>query len=331
MPAVGKITTERTGDELAIGRAIMALPLADLYFALPTERCTPVALTPAQEEGCPVIMETKGVEGTKLDMLIMPNGGKTIEDVVDADPAHFATVFKKIMIHLLEGGIIYQNAGYVHNDIHPGNVLVDQFDVARYIDFGLAFKPATITSWTDAKLGRTFRPKYVWTAPEIHALRIGRLPFDTAIAELRKHREYQLIERWCHSDLSVDAQKVVGRTGTSEAELTAFLKENGKKIDAWRLGLIIVAMWDELLKWPGFVSTAVYKEREAGSLWAVMKGLVKFDPIERLSLEAALAQLNPPKPKVDAAVNQRVDAAANQRVDATANQRVDAAANPVKA
>jgi len=293
LPAVGKITIEKTDDELRIGKAIMSLPLADLYFALPTESCEPAPLPAAVTKDCGVMKEHPSA---KLTMMIMPDGGKTIDEFMH-DPARCMKYLKPILIHLLEGGIIYQNAGYVHNDIHPGNVLVDKLNVARYIDFGLGFRIADVKRWSDANLGRTFKSKYLWTAPEIHALRMrpSGYEIEKGIAELREHTEYRLIETMFGTNALADLEAVVNRTGQSEAEQANFLKEYGKKIDCWRIGLLMISIWREMLHVTPFTFklSEVYKDQGVRD---VMKGLTMFDPKDRWSFKHALRHLAPKSP-----------------------------------
>lgn len=293
LPAVGKITIENTDDELHIGQALMGLPLADLYFALPTDECEPAQLPRAVTKDCPVITENPSA---KLNMLIMPDGGKTMDDYM-TDPERCMTNMKKILIHLLEGGIIYQDAGYVHNDIHPGNILVDKFNIARYIDFGLGFKIAEVKRWSDANLGRTFKAKYLWTAPEIHALRMIPSGYDLrkGVAELREHDEYRAIERWFVTDAETDLQRVVERTGQSDEALGTFLREHGKKIDCWRIGLLMLSLWREMLHVAPiqFKLSEVYKDKAVRD---VIRGLTRFDPVDRWSFTHALRHLSPASP-----------------------------------
>jgi len=295
LPTVGKITSEDATEELEIGTAIMSLPLASSYFALPSAGCRPqLPIVDPEAKGCRV-MTTAG-EGTKFSMLIMPLAGQQLIKYA-LDLQRLATNYRRIFIHLLEGGVIYQNAGYVHNDIHMGNVLVDDAGVARYIDFGLAFKIDDVKVWDDSNLGTRFRPKYVWQAPEVHAWRmvINGMRLVDGVRQLKEiNPEYSMLEHQfpkrkpaitALADLLTTSKEVATKDGG------AFIHTYGKRFDSWRIGLCMWFLWNDMLQWSAFVQTPLYAEREL--MRAVLGGLTEFDPRTRLTMEAALQLLDP--------------------------------------
>ena len=292
---MGKITSEDDSDELAIGKAIMALPLAGQYFALPSAGCRPqMPIIDPEAKGCRVITESG--EGTKFSMLIMPDGGQQLLKY-GLDLQRLAANFKRIFIHLLEGAVIYHKAGYVHNDIHMGNILMDDAGVARYIDFGLAFRMADVKRWDDANLGTRFRPKYVWQAPEIHAWRmvLNGVRLADGVRQLKEiNPEYGKLEHQyptrknavtALADLLTSSKEVARRDGVE------FIRKYGTRFDAWRIGLCMWFLWEDLLAWNPFVQTAIYREREL--IRRALGGLTDFDPRKRLTVGAALAVLDP--------------------------------------
>ena len=293
--AVGKVTSEDASSELAIGQAIMALPLASQYFALPSAGCRPqMPIVDPDAQGCRVITESG--EGTKFSLLIMPGGGQPLIKY-GSEMTRMAANYRRIFVHLLEGGCIYQNAGYVHNDIHMANVLVDDKDVARYIDFGLSFKLGDVKIWEDANLGTRFRPRYIWQAPEVHAWRmvLNGVRVVDGVRQLQEiNPEYKKLEHQYPSrkpalqalaDLLTTSRFVAARDGGG------FVREYGKRFDSWRIGLCMWFLWDDMLAWPAFMNTPLYKEREI--IRKVLGGLTDFDPRTRLTMQAALLMLEP--------------------------------------
>ena len=295
LPAVGKITTEDDGEELGIGKEIMALPLASQYFALPSKSCTPqMPIMDPDAQGCSIINESR--EGTKYSMLIMPAAGQQLIKY-GLNLVRLATNYKRIFIHLLEGAIIYQSAGYVHNDIHMGNILVDDVGVARYIDFGIAFHLADVKEWEDANLSTRFRPKFVWQAPEIHAWRmmLNRVRIADGVAQLKEmNPEYSSLEHQFPTRMSA-VDSLTDLLATSKAVATkdggAFLRAYGNRIDSWRLGLCMWFLWTDMLKQSSFVQTPLYGEREL--VRKVLGGLTDFDPRTRWGMKEALRLLDP--------------------------------------
>jgi hypothetical protein len=295
LPAVGKVTSEDASAELAIGKAIMALPMASAYFALPSAGCRPaLPIADPDIKDCRVMSESG--EGTKFSMLIMPDAGQQLIKY-GLNMQRLAANYKRIFVHLLEGAIIYQNAGYVHNDIHMGNILVDDGGVARYIDYGLAFNIQSVKVWEDANLGVRFKPKYIWQAPEIHAWRmmLNNVRLDEGVRQLKEiNPEYAKMEHQYPTrkslvgaidDLFTKSPLFAGRDGG------AMVRKYGKRFDCWRLGLCMWFLWDDLLHWSSLKETGLYAEREL--IRKVLGGMTDFDVDTRMTMVEALRLLDP--------------------------------------
>jgi len=295
LPAVGKLTVEESDAELAVGREIMRLPLAAQYFALPTVGCrpaTPVRDSDAQD--CKVL--TAAGTKTKLSMLLMPAAGEQLLAKAE-DLQWLAQNFKRTFVHLLEGMLIYQGAGWTHNDIHMGNVLVDERGVARYIDFGLAFRPADVARWEDSQLSRTFRPKSYWQAPEVHCwrMRLAGLRLEDGIAELKRNiPELERIEHQMPRPRMEETMSAFFREDRTVAgrDDVGFLRTYGARFDWWRIGLCFWMLWNDLLRWPPFAEEPLYK-RERDVVRRVLAGMTQFDPRVRMGPLEALKLLDP--------------------------------------
>jgi hypothetical protein len=293
-PAVGKITDEDTREELHIGKIIMALPLSRQYFALPTVGCVPAdRYEDPDSRKCSVI--TEAGNATRLSMLIMPDAGKQLSKWGD-DLPRMAENYKRMMIHLLEGMLIYQQAGYVHNDVHMGNILVDEYNVGRYIDFGLAFRPNDVTTWSDANLGRKFNSNHMLQAPEIHAWRmyLNGIRLSDGLKQIRTaHHDYDRLAAQYPARKTVErslAELLLSQYVEKE-DIGGFMRSHGYGIDCWRLGLCFWWMWDDLLEWPGFRNTRLWGDRN--TIRQVLAGLTDFDYSTRMSAKKALTLLDP--------------------------------------
>jgi hypothetical protein len=296
MPAVGKVTEEDMSAEIGIGKELMRLPLARNYFAVPVVGCRPAMPIDDKDAGkCDVLREA-GPFGS-FSMAVMPDGGKELRYWalrLDRLADHFESIF----VHLLEGMLLYHKAGIVHNDIHMGNIVMDERGTARYIDFGLAFRPASVRRWEDTEMGKTFKPKYVWQAPEIHAARLfmNRIRLTDGSRKLREiSEEYGDLERNFPSRKSLETAiaDFLRKTDMSDAGLGTYLRENGMCLDWWRLGLCMWMLWMDLCKGlSGFRSSRLYRERRE-TLLQVIGGMTEFDPYERMSAADALRRLRP--------------------------------------
>jgi hypothetical protein len=298
LPAVGKVTTEDITGELKIGRAIMGLPLAAQYFALPSVGCIVNREDVHQDPDaskCDILnKESRFV--SKFPMLVMPAAGKTM-DRWSSNMERAATYFERILKHLLEGMIIYQNAGYIHNDIHMGNILVDDISVARYIDFGLAFRLADIRTWADTGMGTRFKPKYVWKPPEVHAwaMMMNGVRLADGVRQLKGiNPEYERLEMQFPSRKSAldSLTEFMERSSTvAKRDSGAFIQTYAKRFDSWRIGLCMWMIWDDLLRWPGFRATPLWNRRDL--IRRVLGGLTDFFVPTRFTAEEALRILDP--------------------------------------
>lgn len=298
LPAVGKVTVEDVGDELSVGRAIMALPLAKQYFALPTESCKPRdPVTNVNVRKCELLTEEEDDSKPRtLSMLIMPQAGQQLLKW-SADLPRLASHYRRLFIHLLEGMVIYQRAGYVHNDIHMGNVLVDDAGVARYIDFGLAFKLSDVRRWEDANLGTRFKPKYVWQAPEVHLWRmlLNGVRVRDGVRQLKDiNAEFEQLEHRfpTRTPLETALENFANSSDSvGRRDGGAFVQAYGKRFDSWRIGLLMWMLWTDLLAWSEFRRTELWTQQE--TIRRVLNGLTQFDPRARMTAEQALEVLDP--------------------------------------
>ncbi len=298
LPAVGKVTVEDPKEEVAVGRAIMALPMAKQYFALPTETCKPAfPIADEQAERCMFLDDEESeVKPADLAMMVLPMAGQTLLKW-SIDRPRLAANYRRLFVHLLEGMVIYQQAGYVHNDIHQDNILVDGAGVARYIDFGLAFKIAEVRTWRDANLGIRFKPKYVWQAPEVHLWRMlqNGVRVTDGVAQLKAiNPEYGQMEQLLPSrKTALVALTDLANTSSSirRKDGGAYVRAYGKRFDAWRIGLCMWMLWVDLLVWSDINKTPLWGQRD--EIRRVLNGLTQFDPRDRITAAQALAELDP--------------------------------------
>lgn len=293
-PAVGKITDEDIGDELSIGRAIMSLPLARQYFALPSVGCIPVdRYEDPDSRSCGVI--TEAGKATRLSMLIMPEAGTQLAKWAE-DLPRLAANYARMFVHLLEGMLIYQKAGYVHNDVHMGNILLDDDNVARYIDFGLAFRTTEVTKWSDINMSRSFNPKHILQAPEIHAWRmyLSGVRLADGLKQIRTaSTDYNKIAAQYPARKTADRAfaEFLQTTYVDKEDVSGFMRRYGFGIDHWRIGLCFWWLWDDLLAWSGFRATPLWGHRD--KIRQVLSGMTDFDYKTRMTAKQALAILDP--------------------------------------
>jgi serine/threonine protein kinase len=300
-PVFSKVTTDDA--EVVLGRKIMALPLAANYFALPTQSCIPkIPLEDQDAHSCELLNDMQDEEGTTLNLitLFMPNGGLSIGSWV-SDVKKAADSFVRVFKHLLEGMKIYQAAGYIHNDIHTGNIVIDSHGVARYIDFGLVYKMADITTMESANINTGFKPSKVWHAPEIQVWRMlnsnmkplsVREIIENGLQQFvtEGNTEYVQLQKIPGSESAISALTQFGEATQKERKANDFgsiVRKYGPKMDVWRLGLVMWAVWRHLVKQRvvGFTHSIFSQEK---SIHHVILGLTNFDVEKRWDPDTAL-------------------------------------------
>jgi hypothetical protein len=309
-PVVGKVVTGDVTNEYEIGRKIMSLPMARQYFSLPTRKCEANVDALLQEEPnadqCPILKDAaemptvlRGFASPEdYTVLAMSDSGTSLSSWAGKNMLRLADNYERIFVHLLEGMILYQSAGYVHNDIHHGNVLVDARNVARYIDFGSAFYLPAAKDFESANLSRRFRPEILWQAPEIHAWRmlINGIRLVDAMEQISAHSpEFAQLEgQFPGREREIDAlaNLLQGEPTIRSGDFGAFLQKYGFAIDWWRIGLSMWLLWDDLLHWPGIKQTTLWQQRR-DVIRRVLGGMTEFDCRKRMSAKEALSLLDP--------------------------------------
>jgi hypothetical protein len=299
LPAAGKVTVEDPREETEVGRAIMGLPLATQYFALPSVSCA-VSREDVRKDPdaikCDILFEAPLT--ARYSMLVMPAAGNTLlKWMLMNEKSRVAASFERILKHLLEGMVIYQRAGYIHNDIHDKNILVDDAGVARYIDFGQAYLLPNIRKWSDTNMSSGFSARLVWKPPEDHLWRMvasGVRLVDGLRQLKQKHPEYEQLELQFpvrRSALAALTELQQRSTTMRSRDGGGFLKAYATRFDAWRLGLCMWKVWNSLLRWPGIRDTPLWARRDV--IRQVLGGLTDFFVPTRLDAAAALRILDP--------------------------------------
>ena len=294
MPAVGKITAENIEDEFSIGKEIMLLPNASKYFALPTVECTPhIPVSNINTHKCKLLEDNY----TNFSMMVMPYAGVPLSRW--AYNLHVvADSFEQIFIHLLEGMIIYQDAGIIHNDIHNANIIVDASNVARYIDMGRAFKLSKVRTIKDTHMGNSFRPKYVYVAPELHIWRMisNRIQPARGFRQMIhvNHEYYDLVHYFpTRPRPELVWMKMIETTESfRKRDIRAFMMKYGKRCDSWRIGLCMWTLWSDLMNVPGTLTKSDLWEKKNPILRAI-NGLTDVDIDARWDARRALREIDP--------------------------------------
>jgi serine/threonine protein kinase len=246
----------------------------------------------------------RGTETMKL--FKMPFGGKTLASKIKTFDLIGATFkFDQFIKHMLEMGAFMILHGFVHNDLHTGNILMDDSNNPRLIDYGRSYFVKQIDKKRVHDLSAKFEPTYDQVPPEVTVMDgiDAKLPFHYIVEQLRTKR----------ADLrSLERILGIGR-GAQVAELRRFwLQSRAARqqdwvslyrlywpvVDSWSIGHVLVKILDNrLLPTRSFREGAFWQQKGA-VVKKILRGLMRMSPRERLDSIEALELLDPTHPMV---------------------------------
>jgi len=290
-PALSKlILTDAANIEYTISKVIRQIPLWKNYFVVSESICEPALIQKDKElYDCPVIDDHKLSD---FRILNMPYGGVPL-NTYRINLQSFD--FMAFITHFIESIALLNLFGIVHRDIHQGNILIDNNEVPRIIDFNLAIPvESKVTS-------NKLRHKYDYiTAQEppdstiVNAVMLGfnaERIIETIIDKkpiLKKIRsvlgitsreQLQSLEKFYQDSKSV-------KIGDSVKWFNTYWRT----IDSWAVGVNIVDLITKLSLWPEFSATL---KKISPKLFPVLRRLCAVSPLNRIDCVQALNYIKP--------------------------------------
>jgi serine/threonine protein kinase len=297
---VGKITEKEMADhETSISATISKVANADKYFILIEQSCTPLSRSNQTEPDlnkCDFIKE--GVPLPKSTQLIMPLGGKTLFMY----PITARTIqYVPFVQHLLEAGTMLLMAKVVHSDLHWQNILVDSPSKTRIIDYGIAWKPDTLTLSSVEGLHKIFSPTTI-EPPEVLYINAKNQNVSEQRFYAKLHDEklmmilFEQLLGYSREEQFADLKAFIkGSWSLHEENWYSFYKLYWSKIDAYAFGSVFATTLSDLMMDPEFEKQEGYlsMSQKAKDL---IRGLCDADPSHRLDAAEALAIWAPNSP-----------------------------------
>lgn len=301
---VGKLSDEADAkDEIIASTILSEIKNADEYFVLADSKSYCDNIVPLNKQPDKNGIKQCGAVKYSIfgnnDMVhyTMPFGGISIMRYFESQNRPFPV--RKMITHILEGSALMTLNGYVHYDIHMGNILIDSTKdyKPRFIDFGFSFSSYSIDNDTLDERWKVYNPSYPAEPPEItvitglknwHALNTTVLkvlkeksPLKVAENSIGLSRNTQLKEFMKFWNTSVVCKK---------RDWVAFFRLYWPAFDAWGVGFIIMFIYSKAIfiknvsdDWP--VLSSQIKE--------VLRGLLRMDPRKRFDSIEALNVFNP--------------------------------------
>lgn len=290
-PALSKlILTDAANIEYAISKVIRQIPLWKNYFVVSESICEPALIQKDKElYDCSVIDDHKLSD---FRILNMPYGGVPLNTYrINLQSLDFMA----FITHFIESIALLNLFGIVHRDIHQGNILVDNNEVPRIIDFNLAIPvESKVTS-------NKLRHKYDYiTAQEppdstlVNAVMLGFnadsiietiidkkpiLKKIRSVLGITSREQLESLEKFYQDSKSV-------KIGDSVKWFNTYWRT----IDSWAVGVNIVDLITKLSLWPEFSTTL---KKISPRLFPVLRRLCAVSPLNRIDCVQALNYLKP--------------------------------------
>jgi serine/threonine protein kinase len=297
---VGKLSDESdVKDELMAATILSEIHNADQYFVLPDTKSYCDDIVPLEKQPDKAIKACDAIEyfGTaNMVHYTMPFGGISIMRYFESQTMPFNV--RDMVNHMLEGAALMTLNGYVHYDIHMGNILIDSKDSKpRFIDFGFSFSSYNITDDVLDERWKVYKPSYPAEPPEVTVITglKDKYKFDTVVKQVIKEKpslksaETMLgLSRYTQLN---DFVKFWNTSGVcKKKDWVGFFRLYWPAFDAWGLGFIIIYLYSKSVAiknvspdWPALSS----------QLKELLRGLLRMDPRKRLDCVEALNLFNP--------------------------------------
>lgn len=279
--------------EINIARQLSQIPNAGDYFILVDDVCIGDDITEDPDwSKCGLFRRSTPMP--TFVQLRMREGGVRLNDyALDIDK--LLPNWLNIQIHLATALKLLHSRNWVHGDFHFGNILVDNKNVARIIDFGLSYNLLQLEEKN--VINMTFLPSYDNYAPELDyaAGMVGSQPNRKTIMENIYISKPLLKEI---DDIFPSASSVISELNkfadvhnlSGAADVVAFLRKYGTKGDMWTFGFDLYKIYMLMLTAPSFMGSNFYRFHHSAQM-RILRGLLQVDPRKRLSADGVLLEL----------------------------------------
>lgn len=291
-PPISKlILTDDATQEFAVSEIIRRLPGWKRYFAVSETICEP---SPKQTEKemkeCEVLDDRPLSE---FRILSMPYRGSPIYrhrfQIKEFD-------FISFVRHLLEAGSMMALFGIVHRDLHLGNILVDDKQVPRIIDFNLSVR-VLADSITPSMIAHTFKPQLIQEPPD-SALVMGISeghPSERIIQSIMKNKwiltKIQSLFGISKEDMAEKLRELCKRSRSIQnGDTVEWFRTYWPKIDSWSIGVMIIDRMSTFSLWPEF---GPMMESARLKLNPILRKMCAIHPVDRIDCVEALEMLDP--------------------------------------
>jgi hypothetical protein len=229
--------------------------------------------------------------------------GDKLEDLNAAMRSGFS--FMKYMEQLLEIGAFICLNGFIHNDLHHGNILLNKEFHPRLIDYGRSYTQA-VTAETFEQLGlMSYEPHLGQVTPEcsvkdglLSNIDFKKIMNDIFLSDSPEVQKPGLVyaERLFNQGRQQELAEFESFWKKSKSvqnrDWVQFLKLYWHVNDSWSIGHGLISLLLRMLQTTNFGDSAIFNQNYK-RIQVVICGLLKASPIKRLDCVEALSLFNP--------------------------------------
>jgi len=287
---VASIDDPSTSNEIANSLILKHIPNYEDYFILIDEWCENDE-KPDGWQQCS-LFKPGAQRVVRFMQLRMNYGGERLYEYA-RNKGLLIENWLKIQIRVAEGLRNLHMRGWVHGDLHHGNIVVDDNNIARIIDFGQSYSLEKL-GLRDINL--TFLPDFDNYAPELDyvaGIKSGLSPADVMKIIFTKKKILHRIDEIFPRQLGVygDLTNFAEYNNLSgDGDIVSFIKQYARASDIWTLGYNFFNLYMDLLVDPVFLQSDFYKKNH-GEQMRVLYGMLHPDPRRRLTVDGLLKEL----------------------------------------
>jgi hypothetical protein len=307
---VGKVSkSSETVKEVYVERIFSKNPLSKKYLILPKADTLCKELKPIRGQTEPDIMKCNVINPAsdkaepylKLWQYEMDFGGVPLYKKIPTQIAHLPAKFDffKFMLQMLEIGTFLALNGFVHNDLHEGNLLVDKAFNTRLIDFNRSFAVQQINKTIVESMFAYFEPELGQIPPEISAIdgiNSGYTIWEITEAIRNKKPAIRLVEQILGITKTAQMNEFRNFFSSSPTMRTnnwiKFYKLYWPAIDAWGFGHILIKVLSKLHSLKTFYDTPEWSSKKF-IIKPIIRGLLRTSARERIDCVEALSMYDP--------------------------------------
>lgn len=298
---LGKLTTiEDVEDELKTASILRNRPLTANYFIIPEASLCEIEIAEQTEPDIDKCNVLKKIASNNLRQIKMKYGGVDLSHYLKTLVQNEKFDYINFMKHMLEAGLFMLLAGIVHHDIHKGNILIDNKEVSRIIDWGYSFYAPTITL-------KEIREIPAWAY--ISTRQTNTEPPEVTLAScldsklsLHYAKEYILLGKPIIKDsfISPDVHKkelddfIEMSASFKDKDWQTMFRTHWNTFDSWTLGCLFLTLLRQLQNSQKFIDEQ-YKANSQNrkKINEVIKSMIHMNPFIRYDCIEALEILDP--------------------------------------